>query len=231
VSADDLARVASTPAELPPDLPARLAGWQAATDLRGAADAELARCRTAPPHPDDPLVATFAALDQPRLWEAHAQLARADDAYARLSDQLVRTEPAPEVEARIESAHLEVVRCERDAQRRFRPGMLGAGALAVGALLAGQSTSVVVAALMLLASVAMATWLVAERMELLDLVVRLSAHVQVVLLSDDPVVARWARDRARGPAVTLYEALPEPAATPASAPAPSTRSAELPAWS
>lgn len=36
---------------------------------------------------------------------------------------------------------------------------------------------------------------VAERMDLLDMIVRLSVHVQVVVLTADPVVARWARDR------------------------------------
>ena len=52
---------------------------------------------------------------------------------------------------------------------------------------------------------------VAERMDVLDLVVRLAGHVQVVLLTADPVVARWAQDRSRNADVVLYEVQRDPA--------------------
>ena len=46
---------------------------------------------------------------------------------------------------------------------------------------------------------------VAERMELLDLLVRLSKHTQVIMLTADPVVSRWARDRSLNEPVMLFE--------------------------
>src|SRR5690606_11391534 len=46
----------------------------------------------------------------------------------------------------------------------------------------------------------------AEKLDLLDLLNRISAEVQIVLLSDDPAVDRWARDRAQHTDVVLYEA-------------------------
>lgn len=52
-----------------------------------------------------------------------------------------------------------------------------------------------------------------QRLDLLDQLERASAATQVVVLSDDDVVARWARDRSNRAAVTLYEAGPEPVAT------------------
>ncbi|MCB0976960.1 MAG: hypothetical protein KDB02_05835 [Acidimicrobiales bacterium] len=56
-----------------------------------------------------------------------------------------------------------------------------------------------------------------QRLDLLDQLERASAATQVVILSDDDVVARWARDRSGRAAVTLYETGPEPA-LPAAAP-------------
>ena len=47
-----------------------------------------------------------------------------------------------------------------------------------------------------------------QRLELLDQLERASAATQVVVLSDDAVVARWARDRSTRGLVTLYEAGP-----------------------
>ncbi|MCU1500012.1 MAG: hypothetical protein JWM47_3965 [Acidimicrobiales bacterium] len=51
---------------------------------------------------------------------------------------------------------------------------------------------------------------VGEHFDMLDLLVRLSEHTQVVFLSDDPVVTRWARERSTHVDVTLYEAEPRP---------------------
>lgn len=61
-----------------------------------------------------------------------------------------------------------------------------------------------------------------KRLDLLDQLERASAATQVVILSDDDVVARWARDRSTRAAVTLYETGPEPEA--ASWPVPVERS-------
>ena len=46
---------------------------------------------------------------------------------------------------------------------------------------------------------------VAERLDLLDLLVRLAKHTQVLILTADPVVSRWARDRSVNGPVALYE--------------------------
>ncbi|HEX2578498.1 MAG TPA: hypothetical protein VHK88_19295, partial [Aquihabitans sp.] len=74
VSSDDLARVAATPAELPAGFDARMEYLQAATDLRWAADAELAEVPQGPPEADDEMVGAFAAIDQERLWAAHRRI-------------------------------------------------------------------------------------------------------------------------------------------------------------
>ncbi|HEX2576530.1 MAG TPA: hypothetical protein VHK88_09295, partial [Aquihabitans sp.] len=81
------------------------------------------------------------------------------EAYDQVAAAMQQGELAPEVEDRIEDAHLEVVRRQRDVERRFRPGVLGASALAVAALLAGQTISVPLGVVALIASVAMAAWL------------------------------------------------------------------------
>lgn len=157
----DLARVADTPAELPTGFEARLEAWQAATDLRRSVDAELALVDQPVAEPSDPLVATLAAFDQDRLWALHRELGRAVECYDEQSAVMHRSEVDTDTEQRIEEAHLEVVRCQREVERRFRPGVLASAALAVGALLAGQSVSVIVAAPMLLGAVAMGGWLLA----------------------------------------------------------------------
>ncbi|MEO6627912.1 MAG: hypothetical protein ABIP03_05020 [Aquihabitans sp.] len=54
----------------------------------------------------------------------------------------------------------------------------------------------------------------AEKGSLLDLLVELSEHTQIILLSDDPVVASWARSRVGQVPVTLFEV--EPVSAPAS---------------
>ena len=51
-----------------------------------------------------------------------------------------------------------------------------------------------------------------QRFDLLDQLDRAAPTTQVIVLSDDDVVARWARDRSNGSNVTLYEMGPEPTA-------------------
>ena len=53
-----------------------------------------------------------------------------------------------------------------------------------------------------------------QRLDLLDQLGRASVDTQVIVLSDDEVVTRWARDRSSRDNVTLYEAGPEPAPAP-----------------
>ncbi|CAN5678349.1 hypothetical protein BH10ACT1_BH10ACT1_38250 [soil metagenome] len=160
VSSTDLSRVAATPEELPAELEHHLSAWQAALDARRQADAERTEAHAPPAIPEDELVVAFATLDQERLWAAHAQLTRTTEAYEALSASLGRDELDPEVEAAIEAAHLEVVHRQREVERRFRPGMLGSATFAVGALLAGNSFSLLVGLLMLIAAVAMGIWLI-----------------------------------------------------------------------
>ncbi len=160
VSAQDLARVAATPEALPPELPIRLDAWQAAVDTRMTADAQRAEALAPIDEPDDLLVAAFAAIDQDQLWSTHEALARTEATYADLASSLGRDGIDPEAEAEIEAAHLEVVHCQREVERRFVPGMLGAASLAVGALLGGHAISILLGIVMLLGSVAMGAWLI-----------------------------------------------------------------------
>ena len=159
VSGPDLARVAATPAELPAGFDGRVEAWQAASDLRRSAEADLAQAQRGAPEVDDD-VAAFAACDQIRLWAAHTELEQASEAYDQLAATMTQGELDPAVEDRIEEAHLEVVRRQRDLERRFRPGILGSATFAVCALLAGQSISLPLGVVLLVASVAMAGWLI-----------------------------------------------------------------------
>lgn len=160
ITAEDLARVASTPASLPAGLDAKLEAWQAAVDLRRGAEAELAQATDVPPEPDDPLVASFAAVDQVRLWKTHRDLVEATESYEKIADTISEGELDPETEERIEEAHLDVVRRQRDAERRFRPGVLGSALFAIGALMAGNAISVLLGVALLGASISLGVWLI-----------------------------------------------------------------------
>ncbi|MBX3313075.1 MAG: hypothetical protein KF906_02045 [Actinobacteria bacterium] len=129
VSQADLDRVASTPADLPPDFTARFEAWRAATDLRLGAEAELHQATLPPRAPDDALVEAFSSLDQQRLWERHAELVEANAAYARLSGPTEASTAPAEAEEAIEAAHVEVVRCQREVERLQRVGIMATGAL------------------------------------------------------------------------------------------------------
>lgn len=159
VSAADLARVAATPPEEPPGFPARVATWQQATDLLRGAEAERALVDIDVSAPDDPVTIHFAAIDQTTLRATHDRLVEAESSFADQSASIDRSALDPETEDRIEAAHLEVVRCQRDAERRFRPGVLGSSVLAVGALLAGQAVSIIAGVGLLAGAVAMGAWL------------------------------------------------------------------------
>ena len=159
VRPEDLDRVAATPAEPPAGFPARLEAWQAAADLRRSAEAERALVDRPVPEPDDALVLHFASLEQDRLWALHREAELANQLFDEQAAVVGRSQLDPESEQRIEEAHLEVVRCQRDVDRRFRPGVLGTGALAVGALLAGQAVALTIGIAMLAASLVMAGWL------------------------------------------------------------------------
>lgn len=155
----DLARVAATPAEPPTDLATRVEAWHTAADLRRGADAELALAEQPPTEPADELVVRFGELDQDRLWAAHAVLSEANEAYAQVADAVGGPGTDPETEAAVEAAHLEVIRYQRDVERRFIAGMLGSATFAVSALLAGTTISLPLGVVLLAASVAMGVWL------------------------------------------------------------------------
>ncbi len=161
VSPEDLDRVAATPPALPPGFAAQLESWQAAHDLCRSAEAEVQLIKQPVPVPEDPLVVHFASIDQSGLWAVHAELARATETYERHAVSADRGDLTTEAEERIEAAHLEVVRCQRTIERRFRPGVLASAALTVTALLAGQAISVALGVIMLIAAVAMGLWLLA----------------------------------------------------------------------
>lgn len=160
VSDADLARVAATPEDLPDDFDERIDRIGDAVAIRAACEAALDAALAPAEDPGDFVVYHLAGLDQDRLWEAHDAAVQANALYeAELASH--QDEVDPEAETEIEAAHHEVVRCQREVERRFRPGILGAAALAVGALLAGQTVSLLVGIAMLTGAVAMGVWLLA----------------------------------------------------------------------
>ncbi len=163
VSDADLARVASTPDILPADLDERIAAIAEADSAQAAAERALAEAHLPPADPGDGVVYQLAQLDQPELWEAHDAATAAQAAYeAELRSREGEGEDHdPKIEGGIEDAHLEVVRCQRELDRRFRPGVLGSGALAVSALLAGDQLSVIVGLVLLAGSMGLGWWLLA----------------------------------------------------------------------
>ena len=160
VSADDLARVAATPSEIPEGCQDRIDAWKLTRDARHQAEAVLLASKIAPDEPDDLLVIKFAAIDQTQLWAVHNELDRATASYDTIVASLGQGTIDPEIEAAIELAHVGVVRHQREIHRRFVPGMLGSASFAVGGLLAGHAVSRLLGVLMLVASVAMGLWLI-----------------------------------------------------------------------
>ncbi|MGN6694601.1 MAG: hypothetical protein ACTHN0_10530, partial [Aquihabitans sp.] len=160
VSEADLARVAQTPDDLPSDFEARVATVQATAEITAACEASLATAQDEPRDPGDGVVYQLAQLDQDALWTAYDAAVEARQAYeAELAAREDETDPEHETE--IEAAHREVVRCQREVDRRFHAGILGPSLLAVGALLAGQTISVFVGIPVLAAAVALGYWLLA----------------------------------------------------------------------
>jgi hypothetical protein len=158
VSDADLARVAATPDAVPEDLDDRIAALLATTEVVRACEAAVASAAEDPADPGDGIVYQLAQLDQEALWDAHRAAVEAQAAYeAELAAREDETDL--ETETEIEAAHHEVVRCQREVDRRFRAGILGPALLAVGALLAGRSLSVLVGIPMLLAAAGLGYWL------------------------------------------------------------------------
>lgn len=161
VAAADLDRVATTPDILPADLDGRLDAWHKAADLLAGATADLAAAHEAPAAPEDALVGAFSAMDQERLWPCHAALVEANERYQEASSRFGNHALDPQDEEEIESAHLEVVRCQREVERRFRPGILASATLAVSALLAGSTVSIALGVVTLAAAIGLGWWLLA----------------------------------------------------------------------
>jgi hypothetical protein len=158
VSDADLARVAATPEALPEDLEDRVAALGATAEIRVACEERLEQVRQPAGDPGDGIVYALAPLDQDQLWTAFDAAIEAEAAYeAVLSSRDDEGDPAED--ATIEEAHREVVRAQREVERRSRPGLLGASALAVSALLAGHQLSLLVGIAALAGSVALAWWL------------------------------------------------------------------------
>jgi len=160
VSDADLARVARTPDDLPAGFDARIAAVRATAEITVACEAAHATAVEEPADPGDGIVYQLAQLDQEALWAAHDAAVEARIAYeAELAEREDETDP--DAESGIEAAHHEVVRCQREVDRRFHAGILGSSLLTVGALLAGRSISVLVGVPVLAAAVALGYWLLA----------------------------------------------------------------------
>lgn len=160
VSDADLARVAATPETLPDDFDERVAAVADAAEVRGACEAQLERAAGTVEDPGDGIVYALARCDQDALWAAYDAAVAAQEAYdAQLAAHHAHADDDPHAEGPIEDAHREVVRAQREVDRRFRPGALGVAALAVAALLAGDAISLVVGVLTLAGAVALGWWL------------------------------------------------------------------------
>ena len=132
----------TSPTDTPPpeasselvDLAAR---WNRAQSAVERFERELSAHRADEVDPTlDRRVALLAPLDQDRLWDAHRRVAEAE---ARYADALERRseleEDLPEdLEAAIDSAHIERVRAEEVVASRWRPGILGSSVPAVTGL-------------------------------------------------------------------------------------------------
>jgi hypothetical protein len=160
VSDADLHRVASTPDQLPADFDARVAAVEAAVEATSSCTEALSAATAEPADPEDGIVYQLAQLDQEALWKAHAAAVAAQIVYES-ELQKHEDETDPDMESEIEAAHHEVVRCQREVDRRFRAGILGPSLLAVGALLAGQTISILVGIPVLATAAALGFWLLA----------------------------------------------------------------------
>ncbi|MCB0959857.1 MAG: hypothetical protein KDB04_10075 [Acidimicrobiales bacterium] len=162
VSDADLARVAATPEALPEDFEDRVAAIADAAMARAERERDLELALAPTEDPGDGIVYSLAPRDQEALWAAYDAAIAAQEAYdAELAAHQAGGHEDPHVEGPIEEAHREVVRCQREVDRRFRPGALGVGALAVTALLAGDAISIFVGVILLAASVGLGWWLLA----------------------------------------------------------------------
>lgn len=158
VSDADLARVAATPEVLPEDFAQRIAAIDATAEIRRACEDGLVAALAPAEDPADGIVYRLAHLDQDRLWAVHDEAVKAQRAYeAELAARIDDAEP--EVETEVEDAHHAVIRCQREVERRTRPGLLGTSGLAATALLATQSVGIFVGILFLVAAAAMGVWL------------------------------------------------------------------------
>lgn len=114
-----------TPEALPDDFEDRLADLSVTTEIRTAAEQALTSAQAPATDPEDGIVYALAQLDQEALWAAHD----ARNAQINYEAELEAREEDTDLEAVvIEATHHEVVRCQREVDRRFcpDPGRLGA---------------------------------------------------------------------------------------------------------
>jgi hypothetical protein len=93
----------------------------------------------------DRRVALLAPLDQDKLWEAHRRVKEADAHLAAAIERRSELEEdLPEdVEAAIDSAHIERVRAEEVVASRWRPGILGSSVPAAAGLVVGLAAGAI----------------------------------------------------------------------------------------
>ena len=127
----------SPPPEASSELVDLAARWNRARSAVERFERELSAHRADEIDPTlDRRVALLAPLDQDRLWDAHRRVAEAEARYAgaleRRSD--LEEELPEDLEAAIDSAHIERVRAEEVVASRWRPGILGSSVPAVTGL-------------------------------------------------------------------------------------------------
>jgi hypothetical protein len=93
----------------------------------------------------DRRVALLAPLDQDKLWEAHRRVKEADAHLAAAIERRseLEEELPDEVEAAIDSAHIERVRAEEVVASRWRPGIVGSSVPAAAGLVVGLAAGAI----------------------------------------------------------------------------------------
>ena len=134
------------PPEASSEVVALVERWTRAQSVVERFERELATHRTDEIEPSlDRRIALLAPLDQDRLWEAHGRVGEAEERYtAALAHRAELEEELPEdLEAAIDSAHIERVRAEELVASRWRPGILGSSVpAATGLVLALVEASI-----------------------------------------------------------------------------------------
>lgn len=161
VSEADLLKVASTPDAPPEDFQRRLQTVELATKNLVEAERALSDAQAPLADPGDGVVYELARMDQTKLWETYDAAVSAQRQYEAERRDHEDDLHNPDLDTNIEEAHREVVRAQREVERRSRPGLIATGALVATALLSAQQISPFLAVIFLAGAAGAGWWLLA----------------------------------------------------------------------